>query len=140
VRRFFLITGCGGSDDDAPPPNLAARTVYTMTNAATGNEVIAFRRADDGTLTRIAAYATGGNGLGSTEISPATPQDGVDVLASQGSLLFTASKRAVNAASHSVSSFLVAGDGTLTRADVKPSGGRQSNAIGARRSRLCIQM
>ncbi len=132
---FLLVASCGGSDDnDAPTPNLAARTVYTMTNAATGNEVIAFRRAEDGTLSRIAAYATGGNGLGSTEISPATPQDGVDVLASQGSLFFTPNKRvllAVNAASHSVSSFLVSGDGTLTRADVKPSGGRQPNAIGA---------
>jgi 6-phosphogluconolactonase len=43
--------------------------VYTLTNAASGNSVIAFSRASDGTLRENGAYPTGGagsgNGLGS---------------------------------------------------------------------------
>ncbi len=43
---------------------MRAGMVYAMTNAAAGNEVIAFRRAEDGTLTRLGAYPTGGRGTG----------------------------------------------------------------------------
>jgi hypothetical protein len=35
-----------------------------MTNSASGNQVIAFHRADDGTLSFQASYPTGGNGTG----------------------------------------------------------------------------
>ena len=127
-----VLAGCGGNDDE---PALAGRTLYAMTNGAAGNEVVAFRRNEDGTLTGIAAYATGGNGIGATEIAPTTPQDGVDVLASQGALALTPNKRillAVNVASATVTSFRIAGDGTLVMADVKPSGGRQPNTVAAR--------
>ncbi|MEO5732205.1 MAG: hypothetical protein ABIN96_01145 [Rubrivivax sp.] len=97
----LLLAGCGGSDDDG----LAGRTVCAMTNGSAGDEVIAFRREGDGSLPKINADATGGTGLGTTEISRATPQDGVDTLASQGSLRMTPGKRfvlAVNAASNAV--------------------------------------
>ena len=39
----------------------SAGAVYVQTNAAP-NEVIAFRRADDGSLDRIGSVATGGEG------------------------------------------------------------------------------
>jgi 6-phosphogluconolactonase (cycloisomerase 2 family) len=140
TARAFLLAGvvasavgaCGGDGDDG---GLADRVVYTMTNATAGNDVLAFRRNDDGTLTKLGTYATGGNGIGSAEISPATPQDGIDVLASQGSLRLTPDKRfllAVNTGSNTVSSFRVDRDGVLARVDVEPSGGLQPNAIGAR--------
>jgi 6-phosphogluconolactonase len=126
------LAGCGGGDDDV---DLAGRTVYVMTNTASNNQILAFRRNTDGTLTHFGNYATTGNGLGSTEISPATPQDGIDVLASQGAIRLTPDKRfllAVNAGSSTVTSFRVDADGVLTRIDTKPSGGLQPNAIGVR--------
>lgn len=106
--------------------------VYTMTNAADNNQVVALRRGVNGRLSRIRAYSTGGNGTGTGEVSPATPQDGVDPLASQGSLLLARDGRhlfAVNAGSNSISSFRVAIDGTLDLVDVEPSGGSQPNSL-----------
>ncbi|MEP6918066.1 MAG: beta-propeller fold lactonase family protein [Acidobacteriota bacterium] len=44
-------------------PN-AAGAVFAMTNRAASNEVIAFSRANDGTLTQTGRYATQGNGIG----------------------------------------------------------------------------
>jgi len=41
-----------------------AGAVFAMTNRAANNQVVAFRRAADGTLTEAKAYSTGGNGIG----------------------------------------------------------------------------
>ena len=134
----LVLAACGGGGDT---PLLADHTVYTMTNASAGNQVIAFRRGDDGQLVRLDAYATGGNGIGSTEISPATPQDGVDVLASQGSVQISPDKRtlvAVNAGSATVSSFSIDVDGRLTRVSVVPSGGLQPNALAVSNSLVYV--
>ncbi|MBC7988038.1 MAG: beta-propeller fold lactonase family protein [Luteimonas sp.] len=135
----LVLVACGGGDDDPAP--LADHTVYTMTNASAGNEVVAFRRGDNGMLTKIAAYPTGGNGLGSTEISPATPQDGTDVLASQGSIQMSPDKRtlvAVNAGGATVTSFSIGRDGGLTRVSTLPSGGLQPNAVAVSNSLVYV--
>ena len=90
--------------------------VYTMTNAATGNVVLAFRRAADGALSSLGAYPTGGTGTGGA----------VDPLQSQNSVLLSDDHRllfAVDAGSNAVTSFRVADDGALSRADHGPSGG-----------------
>ena len=58
------------------PTSGASNAVYVQTNAAP-NEVIAFRRADDGSLDRIGSVATGGDG------------DGTPHLQSQGSVMLT---------------------------------------------------
>jgi hypothetical protein len=50
----------------------AAGAVYVQTNAAP-NEVIAFRRAADGSLDRIGSVATGGDGDGSPPSSHRVP-------------------------------------------------------------------
>jgi hypothetical protein len=50
-----------------------AGAVYTSSNAAAGNSIIAFSRAADGSLTPLASYPTGGRGVGGA----------VDPLASQ---------------------------------------------------------
>ncbi|MBA3386544.1 MAG: beta-propeller fold lactonase family protein, partial [Chthoniobacterales bacterium] len=38
--------------------------VFALTNRAKNNEVVAFRRAADGTLTQTGRYSTGGSGIG----------------------------------------------------------------------------
>jgi 6-phosphogluconolactonase (cycloisomerase 2 family) len=86
--------------------------VYTLSNYAAGNAVIAFDRAADGTLSPQGTFATGGNGSGSA-------------LGSQGALSLTADGRellAVNAGSNSVSLFRVRPNGLDLEATV-PSGG-----------------
>lgn len=131
-----FLAACGGDDDTPTPPvapTVSARTVYTTDNGATANHVLAFRSsATDGSLTLLGSYETGGNGLGTVEVSAVTPQDGVDVLASQGSLVMSDDKTllfTVNAGSGTITSFAIAADGSLTRADSLPSGGLQPNAL-----------
>jgi hypothetical protein len=51
--------------------------VYVLTNQSTGNSVIVYRRASDGTLSLSGSFSTGGKGMGT----------GVDPLGSQGSLV-----------------------------------------------------
>jgi len=77
--------------------------VYVQTNAAP-NEVIAFRRADDGSLDRIGSVATGGDGDG----SPHLQSQGSVVLTGDGQYLLV-----TNAASDDLSIFSVATDGSL---------------------------
>jgi 6-phosphogluconolactonase len=77
--------------------------VYVQTNAAP-NEVIAFRRAGDGSLDLIGSLATGGDG------------DGSPHLQSQGSVALTGDGQyllVTNAASDDVSVFSVAADGSI---------------------------
>ena len=82
------------------PDNAGA--VFVMTNAVDKNEVIAYRRATDGTLQETGRFATGGRGSGGNN----------DPLESQGSLTLSQDHTllfAVNAASGSVSVFSVHG-------------------------------
>jgi 6-phosphogluconolactonase (cycloisomerase 2 family) len=100
-----------------------------MTNAVGDNAVVVWARAADGTLTLTQTIATGGGGSG-TQLDP------TDSLGSQGGLMLDSSNRhlfAVNTEtiannSHdcqvgSITSFLVAADGSLTIADKVASGG-----------------
>src|SRR5438876_2862671 len=81
-------------------------SVYTMSNSASGNQVIAFTRAADGTLTWKANYAT--NGLGITGLTGSN-QGGL-VLSEDGRWLI-----AVNAGSNDITAFSVNHEGlTLT--------------------------
>jgi 6-phosphogluconolactonase len=76
--------------------------VYTQTNDPGGNQVIAYRRAADGTLTPLGGYDTGGLGTG----KPHLASQGSVVLSGDGRWLF-----AVNAGSDDLSVFAVAADG-----------------------------
>ena len=81
----------------------SAGAVYVQTNAAP-NEVIAFRRADDGSLDLISSVATGGEG------------DGTPHLQSQGSVTLTGDGQyllVTNAATGDLSVFSVASDGSI---------------------------
>ena len=102
--------------------SLTPGAVFTESNAPTGNEVLAFNRAADGTLTPAGTYPTGGTGnVGGGPLGfPVLDSAGSVQLARDGDnhdCLF-----AVNAGSNSVASFRVTPDG-LQLADVKNSGG-----------------
>ena len=45
--------------------------VYVQTNDATGNEVIAFSRTDEGALAPLGRYSTGGRGTGAPHLASA---------------------------------------------------------------------
>jgi 6-phosphogluconolactonase len=87
----------------SPTNGTASGAVYVQTNAAP-NEVIAFRRAADGSLDRIESAATGGDGDG----SPHLQSQGSVTLTSDGQYLLV-----TNAASEDVSVFSVAADGSI---------------------------
>ncbi len=96
----------------------ASHAVFVQTDNTSGNQVVAYHRASDGTLSPAGTYATGGLGgvlAGSV----------VDHLASQGSLSYDpwhALLYAVNAGSDTVSVFAVNGDRLALR-QVLSSGG-----------------
>src|SRR5439155_1840371 len=76
--------------------------VFAQTNDAAANAVVAFPRAEDGTLSRTDSYPTGGLGNG----VPHLPSQGSVVLAAGRTRLLVA-----NAGSNDVSVFALSGDG-----------------------------
>jgi 6-phosphogluconolactonase len=106
------LAGASGPRTDPGP--IAA--VFTSTNSATHNEIVAFERSGSGALTWVADYSTGGKGTGTA-------------LADSGSLVVTSDHRwllAVDAGSDQVSVFRVAthlGGSLLKLTDVTGSGG-----------------
>jgi 6-phosphogluconolactonase len=90
--------------------------VFTQTNGAGGNAVVAFARANDGSLTYAGTFNTGGKGIGGTN----------DPLASQYSVLLDGEDDrflfVVNAGSNDVSTFRVDG-ASLSLVGTTSSGG-----------------
>ena len=99
----------------AGPASAAGRSaVYTESNSASSNQVLAFDRAGNGGLRPAGSFATGGAGTGAG-------------LGSQGALALTRGGRflyAVNAGSDSISAFAVGPHGLRPRGTT-PSGGDQ---------------
>lgn len=124
-RTALLVLVLGACSEDATSPTGAlpgsaslsrggsdVGAVFTLSNSAAGNAVIAFSRSADGSLTPAGSFATLGNGTGA-----GLGSQGALALSNDGQFLF-----AVNAASNSVTSFAV--DGTnLTRINTVASGG-----------------
>jgi 6-phosphogluconolactonase len=109
-----------GSSMQQEPTNdtASAGAVYVQTNAAP-NEVIAFRRATDGSLDLIGSVATGGEG------------DGSPHLQSQGSVTLTGDGQyllVTNAASDDLSVFSVAADGSIELLERVPTGSTPRSA------------
>jgi 6-phosphogluconolactonase len=99
----------------------SAGAVFVMSNNVDKNEVIAYRRANDGALQESGRFATGGRGSGGNN----------DPLESQGSLTLSQDHSllfAVNAGSGSVSVFSVHGS-RLSLMDKVISGGSEPNAV-----------
>ena len=102
--------------------------VYTQTNDPSGNQIIAYRRAADGTLTQLGAHDTGGLGTG----TPHLASQGSVVLSDDGRWLF-----AVNAGSDDLSIFAVAADG-LALVDRVEAGGVRPTSITAHHDLLYV--
>jgi DNA-binding beta-propeller fold protein YncE len=111
----------------------ASGAVFVQTDNTAGNEIVAYQRAANGTLTQAGAYPTGGLGgqlTGSV----------VDHLASQGSLAYDPGPGllyAVNAGSNTLSVFGVRGDRLWLR-QVISSGGTFPVSIAARDGLLYV--
>lgn len=86
--------------------------IFTMTNARDGNAIVAFSQNDDGRLTEVGRFATGGRGVE----HGLENQGGVALTGDRGSVLV------VNPGSDDFSVLRVV-DGTLEVTDVAPSGG-----------------
>jgi 6-phosphogluconolactonase len=100
--------------------------VYIQTNDAENNEVYAFRRADDGTLSPLGTYSTDGRGTGKPH------------LASQGSIVASGDRLLVaNAGSDDVSLFAVTPDG-LALLDRVASGGSMPTSIAVRDAQVFV--
>jgi 6-phosphogluconolactonase (cycloisomerase 2 family) len=100
-------------------PSSAA--IYVQTNDAQRNEVVAFERGDEGALSLLGRYATGGRGTGKAHLPSAS------------SVVLTDDCRhllVVNAGSDDVSLFTVA-DAGLLLADRVPSGGVTPTSVAA---------
>src|SRR5215467_2958631 len=106
---------------------LAVPAVFVQTDNTAGNQVVAYTRASDGTLSLAGTYPTGGLGgqlTGSV----------VDHLASQGSLQYDAAQHlliAVNAGSNSLTVFGVHGT-RLHQRQIIGSGGEFPVSIAIR--------
>jgi 6-phosphogluconolactonase (cycloisomerase 2 family) len=117
----FAAPIAAGALGPAPGPNFGGggqHPVFVQTDNVAGNQVVAYDRAGDGTLTLANTYPTGGLGgvLNGSQ---------VDHLGSQGSLTYDAAHSllyAVNAGSNTVSVFSVRAD-QLSLRQVVGSGG-----------------
>jgi len=138
IREIFLIPlclsttmACGeASSDEASTPATAEEAligqrgdgaVFTMSNAAAGNTVLAFHRMQDGSLEAAGEYPTGGLGSGAS-------------LGSQGSVTLSDDGHflvVVNAGSDEISSFNVRGT-QLTLRSRLPSGGSHPTSVAVR--------
>ncbi len=95
------------------------RTVYTQSNDADRNEAIAFRSNEDGTLSPLGHYVTGGRGSGKPHLAS---QSSVAV-ADDGTRLFV-----TNAGSDQLSVFSIGADG-LELEGCLPSGGESPTSV-----------
>jgi 6-phosphogluconolactonase (cycloisomerase 2 family) len=118
IGAWVSPVAAGAAALSNPHPAGADHAVFVQTDNTAGNRVVAYERADDGSLTPAATYDTGGLG-------GALKGSVVDHLASQGSLAYDPGQSllyAVNAGSDTVSVFAVNGD-LLTLRQVLSSGG-----------------
>src|SRR5829696_6341043 len=112
IAVFILPLVAGFTNPAAAAPDDAPGALYTLTNAASGNEVLAYTRSADGSLSFQGSYATGGLGSGAS-------------LGSQSSVILTKNNQwlfAVNAGSNQISTFAVRADG-LELVGIVDSGG-----------------
>ncbi|MGO9560479.1 MAG: lactonase family protein [Acidimicrobiales bacterium] len=102
---------------DTVVPSGISNAVFVQTNDTTGNQILAYSRASNGTLNFAHAYSTGGLGIALTGAV-------VDQLASQGSLTYDGAGSlliAVNAGSDTITTFQVSGD-SLANRRILPAG------------------
>lgn len=125
-----------GRAQTTQPQTGSPGAVYAMTNDPSDNQVVAFHRAADGTLTPAGSFATGGRGSGTFENSAnglILGEQSPNNLNGGFHYLF-----ATNAGSNSISVFEARPDGSLRLTDVEPSGGDHPISVTARRNLLYV--
>jgi 6-phosphogluconolactonase (cycloisomerase 2 family) len=103
--------------------------LYTMDNAAAGNNVLAFQRDEDGGVSSAGSFATGGNGTGT---QAGLPSQGSVLLSRDGRWIFVC-----NAGSSEISVLAVSKQG-LTVTDKAASGGRMPLSLALRHNLLYV--
>ncbi|MEQ8978442.1 MAG: beta-propeller fold lactonase family protein [Deltaproteobacteria bacterium] len=106
-----------GLPADAVGVAAGPRAIYTMSNADTGNDILAYVRAIDGGLTFLGSTASGGVGRGRGLGSQ-------NAIVHADGLVF-----AVNAGDHTVSMLRVETDGSLTLLDTASAGGVSPRSV-----------
>jgi 6-phosphogluconolactonase len=126
--------GCGGAYNAGPVPSSlppkpsgSVGALYTMSNAASGNAVIAYARDAYGTLTQMASYATGGLGAGH-----GLENQGALTLSDDGKYVLV-----VNAGSDDLTAFQITPQG-LTQTARTSSGGRLPVSVSERRGLVYV--
>jgi 6-phosphogluconolactonase (cycloisomerase 2 family) len=127
ASALFPAVASAATVSSATHPAASHGVVFAQNDSPSGNQVIAYDRTAQGTLTQAGEYATGGVGgqLGGSV---------VDHLASEDSMAYDAAAHllyTVNAGSDSITVFAVDGD-RLTRLQVIGSGGTFPVSIAAR--------
>jgi 6-phosphogluconolactonase (cycloisomerase 2 family) len=116
-----------------PTAAFTNHAVFLQSDNPSGNQILAYDQATNGTLSQAGTYDTGGDG-------GVAAGSAVDPLASQGSLVLTDGGRtllAVNAGSDTVSVFRVTGD-HLALWQIIPSGGLFPTSIASRRGLVYV--
>jgi 6-phosphogluconolactonase len=96
---ILLCAGCGGNNTVTVPGLQSTPMAFTMTNATTGNIVLAYLRSSDGTLAQFASFPTGGTGIGH-----GLENQGALALSRDGQLLYV-----VNPGSNDLTVFKITG-------------------------------
>jgi 6-phosphogluconolactonase (cycloisomerase 2 family) len=128
TRRWLIPLGALAAL--AFPATAAAhggRAVFTLANGTSGNRVLAFARAHDGSLSPAGSISTGGAGTGVT-----AKTQGSIALSPDGRRLY-----AVNGGSGTIAVFAVRGT-HLTRLAVVPSGGASPASVTAGHGRVYV--
>ncbi|HEY2532046.1 MAG TPA: beta-propeller fold lactonase family protein [Xanthobacteraceae bacterium] len=112
---FVMLLMIGTAGTAAADNRSDSGAVYTMTNSTTGNAVVVYARAADGTLMLSGTFPTGGTSIG---FFATGNQNGV-LLSDDGHCLW-----AVNSMSNSISAFKVKGT-SLSLINVIGSGGQR---------------
>lgn len=121
------VAAVAASLGGAAAAQAAPGAVYTLSNEPSGNAVLAFDRAHDGSLTPAGRFPTGGTGTGGS-------------LGNQGALAFGRGARhlfAVDAGSDEISSLAVRRRG-LKLVETVPSGGDMPVSVTVRRRLLYV--
>lgn len=134
LAATLALGGAPAVAQDAASPPAASEggtgTVYAMTNGLAGNEIVAYERAADGSLSAAGRFDTEGLGSGSFEnsdtalvVASAEGQSSPVDLGGGDDLVL-----AVNAGSDSVSVFGVTDDG-LELVETEPTGGERPTSL-----------
>jgi 6-phosphogluconolactonase (cycloisomerase 2 family) len=137
VALALILSGTGSaraSERDEKEPSTSV--VYVESNLPDNNSVLAFRRDDDGRLSKIGEFPTGGKGVfdPSLQLGP-FDSDQELVTNAEHTLLF-----AVNPGSDSIAVFQIQQDGSLTPVNGSPfsSGGTDPVSVGVAGNTLVV--